>query len=260
MSERSDRLKELLEANETDQAMTLIKSAVDYHEGERFVFAVLRHKGASQEMIDAVLETFISTRQNWYRQHGTWVHSLSHFTEHLWRMNQMEWVKKLNKIAFDGVLELGDANCSDRLVGDFFRHSNWDMDPKEFHLSVELLEHFKYSREYGLARLAVSPFESEDAFKEWEARYQLNSGNYKEWSNEAQNDMVNAERLNGYITTLNDLGLDVTEFNGLLKQLLEEQVVEFEEKAASTPDDKPWIRERAEKAIEITKAQLAELD
>ncbi len=259
MADKSDQLKALLEAKQYAQALTLIKSADDYNEGESFVFAVLRHKKASQALLNTALKTFIRTRQNWYRQHGYWVHSLSHFTGDLWEMGQLDWIKKLNKIAFDGVLELGDDNCSERLVGDFFRHSTWDMDPRDFHITTELLDHFKYGRAYGQARLAVSPFESEAAFNEWEARWHLSAEGYeKSFNYEAQESMVHTQGLTKWIKILADLGRDVSEFDGLIKRLLEAQLIEFKEKLENA--DKDWVREHAEKAITITKAQLAELD
>ena len=112
---------------------------VDYSYGEGMVFTVMRCEESPQDLIDTVLDVFLGTRQNYPRAHGSWVHSLSHFTEYLWQKGQFEWIKKFNEVAFKGALELKNTNCCDRLVIDFGRYAEWYHDPAEFYLTIDNL-------------------------------------------------------------------------------------------------------------------------
>ena len=210
-------------------------------------------------MIDAVLEGFASTRPTWGSGHGSWVHSLSHFTGKLWELEQIEWFKNLSKIAFDGALELHNFNCCERLIGDFFRNTEWDADPKDFYITSALITSCEYVGEKHLEQFKLAPFASENAFIEWNARWNL-ANPTRRHNFEAQEYILHLEGIAKNIKKLSDLGIDVSEFDGLAKRLLDKQLAKFEEKLSTAPtDEAPWIAERAKEGIKATKAQMEEL-
>lgn len=129
--DRSDELKELIKSGQSEKALELAKSPVDYQESEDFVFAVLKAEVVNDELLDAALEAFLNTRENWDPKHGYWVHSLSHFTKDLWKLRKLAWIKRLSEVSFKGANELGDTNCSGRLVYDFDEHALWSDHPVE---------------------------------------------------------------------------------------------------------------------------------
>jgi hypothetical protein len=151
MSERSKRLGELIQDGLVKEAIGVIQSAVGYHEAESFVSTVLKEKEPAPELLEKVLQTFLDSQENRYEQHGFWVHSLSHFMGQLWERRLDDWIKKFNEVSFKGANELGDDNCSDRLVGNFASLAKWDDDPAEFHLTLENLrwmdwEYYEYAK------------------------------------------------------------------------------------------------------------------
>ena len=168
MSANCEIVKNLIEAGKMAEAIEAIRGVKDYHDAEELVFLVLKDEASTPELLEATLEAFLNSRENRYRQHGYWVHSLSHFTKHLWERRMDGWIKKFNEVAFKGAKELHDPNCSDWLVGDFGGYAKFDDDPAEFHLTLSNLEwmDWKYSA-YAKARIEAGRFESEEAFLRW---------------------------------------------------------------------------------------------
>lgn len=164
---RVDELKELINSGQTEKALELAKSPVDDHEAEMFVRAALREEGAS-DLLDMALEAFLNSRENRSREHANWVHSLSHFSGELWKLRKLEWIKKLNEVAFRGVNELGNDLNSNRLVEDFRDHALWSDDPAEFHLSLKNLSWMKWEYCQRIRPwIENGKFESEEAFLRW---------------------------------------------------------------------------------------------
>jgi hypothetical protein len=251
--ERKEQLRGLIQNGQIDRAIEMVRSVTDYHEGETFVFAVLREEKSTPELVEAVLEAFLGTRETRYAQHGYWVHSLSHFADELWKRRMDAWIKKFNEVAFKGANELRDTNCSDRLVNDFGSYAKFDDDPADFALTPENLRwmDWKYS-EYAKARIEAGRFESEEAFLRWELRQPRNHFTF---DYEAQCEIVCSKRIQHIVQKLQELGADVSEFSSLEKDLHAKHLVALEAKLSAATQD--WERERLEKGIRKTREALA---
>lgn len=143
----------------------------DYHDAEQLIFEVLRENPEKipQDLIDLILQIFLDTRKD--SNHGHWVHSLSHFTEILWELEQYEWIKKFNLVAFQGTIKTRDANCCGRLVTDFTMYAKWDQKMEDFHLTPENLVWFGWDRsdidDLCEARMEAGNFEDEASYLKW---------------------------------------------------------------------------------------------
>lgn len=167
MSERNYQLRGLIQNGLTDQAIEMVRSA-KYDEGEAFVFTVMREEKSTPELVEAVLEVFLGARINRCPNHGCWVHSLSHFTDILWKRRMDKWIKKFNEVSFKGANELCDPNCSNRLVSDFEQYAKYDDDPVDFHLTPENLRWMDWEyAAYSKARIEAGRFDTEEAFLRW---------------------------------------------------------------------------------------------
>ncbi len=249
-------LANLIKEGQEEEALEMIAEVENYHEGEEFVFAVLREDASSEKIVEAVLQAFLDTRSNYYRSHGYWVHSLSHFTKYLWERRMDDWVKKFNEVSFRGANELQDSNCSDRLVDDFVSYANWDDDPADFHLTFDNLEWMEWSEDYYAytrARIASAPFETEEAFLRWWLRRPEEKTTF---DFDAQQNLVDVSEIKAKIERLQALNEDVSEFDGLIQGLLTKQLQEAEAKLADAKAD--YERERAEAAVKKTREQLAQ--
>lgn len=253
MSERNDQLKGLIQNGQIDRAIEMVRSTVDYHEGESFVFTVLGEEKSTLELVEAVLEAFLGTRENRYDMHGNWVHSLSHFTRILWGRRMDSWIKTFNEVSFKGANELRDFGCCDRLVGDFGRYAKFDDDPADFALTMENLSwmDWKYAT-YSKARIEAGRFESEEAFLRWKLQ---RPETHIAFDYDAQTDLVNIKGIRSLVQNLQELGADTSEFNGLERNLLTMKLGELEAKLQVATED--WQRKRLEKGIQKTRAALA---
>ena len=253
MSDRSNQLKDLIQNGQINRAIEMVRSAEDYHEGERFVFTVLREEKSTPELVEVVLEAFLGTRENRYQQHGYWVHSLSHFTEILWERRMDGWIKKFNEVSFKGANELRDSNCSSRLVSDFSSYAKFDDDPADFHLTPENLRWMDWEyAAYSKARIEAGRFASEEAFLRWKLHQ---PETHTAFDYDAQTNLVNLDGIRAIVQRLQELGADTSEFNGLERDLLTKQLSELEGKLPAATQD--WQRERLEKGIQKTRAALA---
>ena len=163
-------LKDLIQCSQTADAVQWIKQHVTNHQnGEMWVFEVFKEQKSTSQVVDAVLEAFLNTRQNRKGGHRAWVHSLSHFTELLWEHRLDKWIKRFNEVAFKGATELDDSGCSERLVENFAEHSKWNDNPVDFHLTDENLSSWldwEY-HQYANARIVAGVFQSEKDFLDW---------------------------------------------------------------------------------------------
>ena len=129
-----ETLKALVAGAKIEEALALIRSIGerDYNRAENCVLAVLHEDDPTQDapanLVEAALDRFLATHNDWY--HGYWVHSLSHFTEFLWKRRMMAWIARLNEAAFQGACRTHDSNCCGRLVGDFSAFARWNDNPK----------------------------------------------------------------------------------------------------------------------------------
>lgn len=252
MSERNDQLQGLIQDGEMVRAVEMVRSTDDYQEAELFVFTVLDNEKSTPELVRVVLEAFLDMRENWRPKHGYWVHSLSHFTEILWERRMDQWIKKFNEVSFRGANELGDPNCSDRLVHDFAEHAKFDDDPTEFALTPENLRWMDWEyAEYSLARIRAGRFESEADFLIWKLRQPKMQ---TEFDYDVQAELVDIEGIRSRIQELQELGADTSEFDGLEKDLLAKQLDDLKEKLSVSTED--WQRKRLEKGIQKTLAAL----
>lgn len=202
--------------------------------------------------MEAVFEAFLGTRENRYQQHGYWVHSLSHFTNILWERRMDGWIKKFNEVSFKGDNELRDSNCSARLVYDFGSNAKFYDDPADFALTPENLRwmNWEYSA-YSKVRIETGRLESEEAFLHWKLH---RPETHTAFDYDAQTNLVNIEGIRSLIQNLQELGTDTSEFNGLKRKLLTQQLSELEVKLSAATQD--WQRERLEKGIQKTRTAL----
>lgn len=255
MNERNKQLEVLIQTGQTDQAIEMVRSTEDYHEGESFVFTVLNEEKSTPELVEATLEAFLGTRKNCYEQHGYWVHSLSHFTERLWKRRMDGWIKKFNEVSFKGAKELCDSNCSDRLVCDFGQYAKFDDDPADFALTSENLRWMNWEddgNEYTRSRIEAGRFESEEAFLRWKLR---RPETHVAFDYDVQANLIDLDGIRSIVQRLQSLGADTSEFNGLEKDLLNKHLSELEAKLSAATQD--YQRRRLEKGIQKTRAALA---
>ena len=210
MSVRSTKLKQLILDGSINQAIEMVHGAEDTLEGEEFVFVVLGEEKSTPELVEAVLEAFLGTRENRKPGHSSWVHSLSHFNDILWKRRMVGWIKKFYEMSFKGANELKDSGCCDRLVASFMESANWDDVPADFHLTIDNLEwaDWKY---YGKerARIEMGRFETEETFLRWDFRtYDLASLAYY------------TKEIRLLIQRLQELGADTSEERDLLTKSL----------------------------------------
>lgn len=256
MSGRDEPLESLIQKGQFSQAIDLVRSVDHYREGENLVFTVLKAEQSAPELVEAVLEAFLATRENCYQQHGGWVHSLSHFTKRLWKRRMDSWIKRFNEVAFKGANELRDSNCSDRLVGDFVDCAQWDDDPATFGLTPENLRWMKRDgyTQYWWARIEAGRFESEEAFLRWKLHQPKMQTAF---DYDAQTELVDTKRIQSLIQKLQELGADTSEFAGFEESLLTKQLADLEAELPATKED--WKVERLKKGIEKTHMALAQL-
>lgn len=260
MSDSGERLTKLIAEAKGDKAKVakafdLVSSMLQlgYHEGESMVFAVLRAGAdAPAELLDWALENFMKTRTNRREQHGYWVHSVSHFTKKLWELRPAmdKWIKEINRVSFKGANELGDSNCSDRLIGDFALNARWDEDPADFHLTPENLGwmNWKYAG-YAKARIEHGKFASELEFVRWQI---LQPDVQKSYRGEIQ-----VKELQDLMMKFVELGGDIKEFDGFLKKLLTENLARLE---AELPNkEEGWQKKECQESISKARATLATL-
>ncbi len=255
-TQRQEQLKAILEKNETAKTIELVSAPESYMEAEGFVHRILGNTNSPPELIEATLNGFYKSRRSAQRDHGGWVHSLSHITSKLWERRLLGWIKMFNEAAFLGAAETGDYNCSDRLVNDFARYSQWQDDPAEVHLmtsKITWLELSKHNR-YAIERVAAGKFKTEQDGLRWELRqtYNMETFDY-----DAQRYLVDTDRVRSLTNRLKELGEDVSEFNHLLRELLTTQLKDLESKLKAATMD--WELVRLEKGLAKTRTALASL-
>ena len=245
------RLQQMIIDGKTEQAMQMM-NVRDYHDAEDNAYTVLQMERATLTLIDAALEAFVKTRINSAPEHGYWVHSLSHFTKMLWERRLIDWIQRLNLIAFTGANELWDDNCSSRLVNDFANNALWDDDPQEFHLTPEMIGWMNWDYcQYAQERITAGPFGSEADYLRW----QLNQPKaYTASDYESQTDLVSLEKIDAITGRLAELGEDTSMIEDLKRDLLTKQLHKLEAKLAAATVD--WRRECAEAGIQKTRAAL----
>lgn len=202
MSDLYERMKELVETQNVEGISLEIKRIYSHNDGETIVVNLLGWEEVHAELLDEALEAFLATRENRRREHGFWVHSLSHFTSSLWQRKMYNWIRRFNEVAFKGAIELGDSNCSDRLVGDFC-DAHWSLDPKDFGLTIENLSWMdrKYQAQT-MERIEHGPFECEADFIEWQLdRPELP----KNFDYEAQRSLIAVKQIREQVQRLREL-------------------------------------------------------
>ncbi|HEY4511675.1 MAG TPA: hypothetical protein VJH55_02430 [Candidatus Paceibacterota bacterium] len=261
MSERAKYLKQLIEEDKMDMAFEVATNTQDYNESEHLVFAVLTSEKSSPKLISATLEAFEKTRQNWKQGnrgggHGGWVHSLSHFTEDLWKRRLVTWIKRLNEVAFRGATELGDSGCCDRLVHDFGKYARHDDNPADFGLFADNMPWLDLEY-YGVDKLRIEHgvFESPEALERFQLEHELrHPASY--WS---------VKDIEKRIRRLTELGAPTDEFTDTSRKFLEDRV-KVEEADLADISTRPWDKEvkklrekEAREHIEKLRQQLAKL-
>ena len=151
--------------------MLLDSKPMDYELLERKIISLL-NKGEVTPELELLLEAFLQSRQNYIPVHGRWVHALSHFSDELWGLRMTSWIARFNEAAFRGAIELGDTNCSDRLLSNFYSYAQWNDDPADFNITGENLSWADWTGWYLRVkrRIEASPFESEAAFLLWKSQ------------------------------------------------------------------------------------------
>lgn len=249
-----DKIEKMIELikNDPEAALHKLGNPPNYHAGEAYAYAVFRSELASAEMIEAALKGFVKSRKNWHGEHGYWVHSLSHFSGHLWNRRMVGWIRKLNEIAFGGANELGDSSCSDRLVHDFPKYARFDDDPADFGLSEELLA-WAPKGQYPLEipeRIKLAPFASEADLISWQL---LNSS----FRNRGQQGL-DLQAMNGLVSRANDFAYGIVDRELIMKRI-QSEIEKFQKELAELDDDVPdWKEPSLKEKIEVLAIQLEE--
>lgn len=254
MIDRNEQLKKIL-AGEGDMAdaFVIVRVPNDYNEGEIFVAEILRtNKEIPEldELLNDALQGFLNSHENRYKQHGYWVHSLSHFTNKLWKRRMDAWIKKLNEIAFTGANELGNSACCDRLVDDFVGNAKWDDDPADFGLTIGNLSWIKWEDNVDLKSwIEYGPFDSEVQF----LRFKLQQPWEDKWSDTCQCKLPGIGK-EEYIRRLKELGADTEEFEKRVTKILSHNLKKLE----GIPRDgkKDWLLKRLDSEIAEIRARL----
>jgi len=238
---RGDQFEEALKAGDKQTALEIIDAAPDHNEGGQCVFVALWLEDTPQEIVEAALQKFLDLRVNLRPHHGQWVHSLSGATRLLWERRMVGWIKKFNEVAFRGANELGDSNCSDRLVDCFGEHAQWNDDPADFHLTPDNLRWMDW--EYATqakTRLDAGRFDSEESFLRWQLSVPSEFADYY--------GVVEVDRVRRIIGRLIELGVDAKEFENTEQSLIEGQIATLQAELRVCKDwNRSPIKERIEK-------------
>jgi len=238
-------------------AIAFVSSTGSYHTSESMVSVALGIEKCPQEVIDAALEGFVQTRHS--VNHGSWVHSLSHFTSKLWVLGLKTWIKRLNDITFAGDNELGASNCSDRLLGDFSKHASWDTVPLEYGYTEENLRWADSSNErmaYDLGRIKASPFKSEAESIRfdlgWSGRFTTMVEYTKEYG---QPVMVDVQKVRDTVKKLNELVDDTSDLANIEETIIRQFMATIEKEIAVAGPG--WNREkRLPRSLELSREML----
>lgn len=254
----SENLKNAINLN-INRAIELVLQPLNYQDAESCVYEVLKNEKSTPELIDAALQGCFNLHEKMSRyQHNGWVHSMSHFMEKLWDLRLIEWIKKFHEVSFKGAKEWGATSCSDRLVGYFAENARFDDKPEDFGLTFENLDWMNWEYcEYAKARIEYGTFNSEAELEIFKLKNVLRD--YPEqYNNEYQCYMIDVAGITKTINHLRELGGDASEFNGLIKRLLEEYLVQLESKIQETEQDdsRNWREGAKERCIGIYRNAL----
>jgi hypothetical protein len=125
-----------LSSGDVARAIEVVAHPHNYRVSERLILAVLKFKKCPKEVIEAALEGFLKVKA----PQGDWVHCLSHFNGILWERGMVEWIKRLNRAAFEGAIRVKDSNCCYRLVADFKKYATPSHNADDFGQSTENLQ------------------------------------------------------------------------------------------------------------------------
>lgn len=139
---------------------------MDYLKAEEEVMSGLKDgKNVKEEV-----KCFIQARTP--DNHGSWVHSLSHFTGKLWELREIDLLKELYRVALEGVRETGDSNCADRLISSFVFGAQWDDNPADYALIATEMSwmNWEYDQD-ALEWFKKGKFLSEVEYLLWKVRF-----------------------------------------------------------------------------------------
>ena len=251
MIDRREELLKLLNTKKFDQAIAMINTATDYHDAGESVSIVLYEENVPNNVINTALEVFLRKRENINPEHGYWVHSMSHFSEFLWKHRMIEWIKRFNEVAFRGANELKNDSCCDRLMYDFVKYSHWGDDPANFHISLDLMGWMDWTHyQYAKARIEAGTFNSEIDFLKWK----LITSTHLRHDNDSQTALVHVDNIHKIIQQLRGLGADVSEFDNFEQDQLTKRLTELEAELSTATED--WQLEGLPKAITKTRTAL----
>ena len=240
------QVREFIREGKVDRAINFIESTwMNYEDAEKIVVAAFDEEKVSPEILNAALEKFLETRSDY--KHGLWVHSLSHFTESLWRHGFRDWIRLFNKTAFDGANRLDEPNCCDRLVDDFAKFSAIEDHPHDFYITPENIDGWIDWEflEFARIRVEVGKFDSEEEFLLWTLQH---TEAQEEWDDEAQASLINLKKVEETINRLQEIGAVLPARPEKIKEdLLEQKLADLRHEQGE------------EEAIEITRSQIASL-
>lgn len=238
------------------EGLSLMKRIKHYHHLEGYVHAILKgdYCKDSFETVESVLEYFIEQREDICPEHGFWVHSVSHFDNKLWELGLKKQLQVLLKIAITGANELNDENCSDRLIGGFFRFSEYTDNPLDYGITEKNIKFSGYLNEYGKHRIQTGVYETKEAHVLSKLQF-ADTPMLISWSNDYQLILLEEENIENVIQELRNIRpVDVLEVNDIKQNLYQKQLHNLESSL---------ILENSEKqigilrnAIEMTKTLL----
>lgn len=265
--------QELILSKDWDALREMLDNTYDHNRCESIVAKLLEEKFTSgwgedkkvlgtneapQELIDYALETFCRCDSKW--DHGGWTHSLSHFTDKIWKRGLMGWVKRLNEQAF-GNAENGyygyngqdPFSCCDRLVGDICEYGAYDLNPSDLAITPERLARFNNSDLY-IEVAQKLPFDSDRSKRVFIAKKVLED--CSSYDIQVCDGKVDFGRVDRFLTELEELNEPTDDYVSLKLRLIDENITDMERRIEKLGDETPdWINEHLA-VLRIAKANL----
>jgi len=229
------------------------EKTVEYTEAAQMVKETLERNPTPQEC-DAALERFVSLvsfRADVSSEYSPVISSMSLFLGILWRMDRLDWIKRLNEIAVGFIRRLKDAEeiaireqlifasytlDMTLLVVDFAMNAPFNLNPADFHLTPEVFPYTSlrdplsvFARE----RIKHGAFESINDLQKFKLVYELRN------LCSIKGDSFGIEEVNIRREQLIQLGADVSEFINAEDKTLEGKLVRLEKMVLGTPDILP---------------------
>jgi hypothetical protein len=244
--------EEALRTGDKDAALAIVQTTGDCTEAEEYVHLTLGHAQRDAVLLRATLTKFEASRIPSPKEHGYWVHSLSHFAEKLWHLGEVAWLKTGYQTAFNGAYQLGNFTCCEHLLYAFAYYAPWSEDPAEYGVDLSRLPPKTWGRwnQHAKQRLEASPFSSELEF----CRFLLQTP--KLLRDQRDRNIVNLARIRALILRQAEAGNDVLELLKCEDSLLRQDLAQVRIRAGKA--DVGYERDSAQRTVQMLRWAVAD--